>query len=354
MFDLYIVLFFFFTDTATTEIYTLSLHDALPIYDFLKGIRKDVLQRASAFLLLKDSKASFTIEGESPKSKRAARWGRIIGQAGTRKLSKEEFIRLQQEVIENPRFVHLGFRKTGGFVGEHDRTTGEPLPNHISAKWQDIDALMNGLLDTYNTLLAGEIDAVLAATIIAFGFVFIHPFEDGNGRIHRYLIHHLLAEKHFTAQGMIFPVSASILDHIDDYRKTLEAYSSPLLDFIDWKETKDHNVEVLNDTIDFYRYFDASRQAEFLYACVEDTIKNIVPNEISYMAQYDEFKHYLDESFEMPDKLIALLVRALEQNSGKLSKRVWKKEFSALTEKEVTEIEQTFGRIRNGELGIRN
>src|SRR2546430_16884490 len=27
--------FFFFNDTATTEIYTLSLHDALPIYDFV-------------------------------------------------------------------------------------------------------------------------------------------------------------------------------------------------------------------------------------------------------------------------------------------------------------------------------
>src|SRR5215472_5511173 len=27
--------FFFFNDTATTEIYTLSLHDALPIYDDL-------------------------------------------------------------------------------------------------------------------------------------------------------------------------------------------------------------------------------------------------------------------------------------------------------------------------------
>src|SRR2546426_5491672 len=29
------VLFFFFNDTATTEIYTLSLHDALPICDLL-------------------------------------------------------------------------------------------------------------------------------------------------------------------------------------------------------------------------------------------------------------------------------------------------------------------------------
>src|SRR5215475_14863048 len=29
---LLLILFFFFNDTATTEIYTLSLHDALPIY----------------------------------------------------------------------------------------------------------------------------------------------------------------------------------------------------------------------------------------------------------------------------------------------------------------------------------
>src|SRR6266850_8262005 len=30
---MYLFLFFFFNDTATTEIYTLSLHDALPIKD---------------------------------------------------------------------------------------------------------------------------------------------------------------------------------------------------------------------------------------------------------------------------------------------------------------------------------
>src|SRR3712207_8923147 len=34
-FCMYVFLFFFFNDTATTEIYTLSLHDALPIYDVL-------------------------------------------------------------------------------------------------------------------------------------------------------------------------------------------------------------------------------------------------------------------------------------------------------------------------------
>src|SRR5438067_10244400 len=33
--------FFFFNDTATTEIYTLSLHDALPIFDGMNIISND-------------------------------------------------------------------------------------------------------------------------------------------------------------------------------------------------------------------------------------------------------------------------------------------------------------------------
>src|SRR5208283_5964958 len=33
-------LFFFFNDTATTEIYTLSLHDALPTYPSLLGVAR--------------------------------------------------------------------------------------------------------------------------------------------------------------------------------------------------------------------------------------------------------------------------------------------------------------------------
>src|SRR2546423_13874567 len=41
---LYQLLLFFFNDTATTEIYTLSLHDALPIYDVVAAtLGKNVL-----------------------------------------------------------------------------------------------------------------------------------------------------------------------------------------------------------------------------------------------------------------------------------------------------------------------
>jgi len=311
----------------------------------LAGIRKDIMQRAAAFLLLKDSKASFTIEGESPKSKRAARWGTAIGQAGLNDLSKEELIRLQQLVIENTRFVQMGLRKKGGFVGEHDRVSGEPIPDHISAKSQDLDDLIDGLIDVNKMLIKDDIHAVVAAAVIAFGFVFIHPFEDGNGRIHRYLIHHMLAKKQFADQGIIFPISSSILDHINDYQKVLQSYSKPLLDLIDWVETKDHNVEVTNETKDYYRFFDATKQTEFLFDCVADTIKNIVPQEINYLANYDAFKTYMEEEFEMPDKLISVLVRFLEQNQGVLTKRAKEKEFSMLTEREVKRIESTYSEI---------
>jgi len=332
------------TRTAKLEKYiTANLSGQQSAY--LKGIRKDILQRTSAFLLLKDSKASFSIEGERPKSTRATRWGQAIGQAGTKALNKEELLRLQQIVIENARFVELGFRRQGGFVGEHDRITGEPIPDHISARWQDVEQLTEGLIRTYELLLKNETDAVLDAAVIAFGFVFIHPFVDGNGRIHRYLIHDVLAKKHFSQQGFIFPVSASILDHIDDYRKSLESFSQPLLDFIEWKETTAHNVEILNNTIDYYKYFDATRQAEFLYECVNDTIRNIIPAEVSYLQKYDEFKRYLEDDFEMPDNLIATLVRFLEQNDGKLSKRAKEKEFVALSESEIHNIENRFRKI---------
>lgn len=312
---------------------------------YLKGIRKDILLRASAFLLLKDSKASFNIEGEIPKNKRAIRWGNAIAQAGINELNNEELLRLQQIVIENSRFIKMGFRTEGGFIGEYDRINMKPLPEHISARHEDLDILVNGLIDTYNILLRDDFNPVLSASVIAFGFVFIHPFEDGNGRIHRYLIHHILSKKGFTQQGIIFPISASMLNHIDDYRDALTSFSKPLLDFIEWEETSLNNVEVLNSTIDFYRYFDATKQAEFLFECVDDTVKNIIPKEVDFLVNFDLFKEYLENKFEMPDKLINLLAAFLDQNNGNLSKRAQEKEFAELSKEEISEIESVFKNI---------
>jgi hypothetical protein len=225
--------------------------------DLLRTCRGDLLARTAAFLLLKDSRSSFQIEGEDPPQDRIQRWGQVIGEAGRRLIDREELERLQRIVIGDARFVHLGLRREGGFVGEHDRNTGAPIPRPYQrpapgpARFgRGADGLRQGRGPT--------LDPVLAAAILAFGFVYIHPFEDGNGRLHRYLIHHVLAERGFNPPGLVFPVSAVILDRIDDYRRTLESYSRRLLPHVRWRPTDRGNVEVLNETIDFYRYFDAT------------------------------------------------------------------------------------------------
>ncbi|MDD4192487.1 MAG: Fic family protein, partial [Mangrovibacterium sp.] len=316
------------------------------IKNVIGKIHPDVMARTASFLLLKDSKASYAIEGERPPQNRAQRWGRAIGEAGRNQITKEELLILQQIVIDNTRFTKMGWREQGGFVGEHDRRLGTPIPDHISAKWQDTHSLMEGLIAVSQKLEKDEsFDAVLAATMVAFGFVFIHPFVDGNGRIHRYLIHHVLLRKDYVSKGIIFPVSAIILERLDEYRKVLESFSLPRLELIEWKPTADNNIEVLNDTAHLYRYFDLTRQAEFLYRCVEQTIEKTIPEEVDYLEKYDRLKEFLDNFIEMPDRTVDLLIRFLEQGKGKLSDRAKTKEFQALQEQEINAIEEKYKEI---------
>jgi len=309
----------------------------------ISKIPKDVMARTAAFLLLKDSKASFDIENEKPPQGRIQRWGTAIGQAGTKPLGQQELIRLQEIVIGDTRFTKLGLRTEGGFIGEHDRQTGSPLPDHISAKHQDLADLLEGLI-AFDKNAAPKMDAVLAATTLAFGFVYIHPFADGNGRIHRYLIHHVLTERGFNPVGMVFPVSGAIHERLDDYRRVLEDYSSRVLPLVEWKATTDNNVEVLNDTADLYRFFDATFAAEFLYECVETTINHDLPNEAQHLQNYDAFKTDVDNTVAMPDRMVDLLYRFLRQNDGHFSKRALANEFSALSESEIDTLEAAFDR----------
>lgn len=313
--------------------------------DSVGAIHQDVLMRAASFLLLEDSKASYAIEGEAPPHNRAERWGRIIGQAGKAPLSKFELERLQKEVIVDSRFIHMGYRDEGGFIGRHDRSTNMPIPSHISARHQDLDMLIDGLIETAELLHGSNFPPVLTATLIAFGFVFIHPFEDGNGRLHRYLFHHVLIETGFMPKGLVFPVSSVILKRVTDYVAALEAYSKPRLSFIEWRATDKGNIEILNETIDLYRYFDVTIQAEFFYDCVHETITKVLPDEVKYLQQYDEMKAFVNNYIDMPDRMADLLIRFLHQNDGKFSNRARSKEFSSLTDGEIQVFENKFEEV---------
>lgn len=323
--------------TATLERF-LALNLRESAQEVVAAVPRDLLARTSAFLLLKDSKSSFAIEGESPPQDRIQRWGRAIGESGRQPIDLHELLRLQRIVIGDSRFVRLGLRTEGGFVGEHDRDSRMPIPDHISARHDDLDMLVAGIA-AYDRTIVPQLDPVLAAAALAFGFIYVHPFEDGNGRLHRYLIHHVLAERGFNPPGIFFPVSAAILDRIDDYRGVLESYSSRLLRLIEWQPAENGNVRVLNDSADFYRYFDATAHAEFLYECVETTIKHDLPKEAEFLRRYDAFRSRLALIVDMPERVSDLLFRFLNQNDGRLSQRAREKEFAALTHHEAEAIQ---------------
>ena len=304
-------------------------------------VPRDLLARTAAFLLLKDSKSSYAIEGERAPQDRIQRWGRAIGGAGRRPVDLDELLRLQAIVIGDARFVKLGLRQEGGFIGEHDRESRMPLPDHISARPEDLLSLIEGMA-AFDRRSAGELDAVIAAAVLAFGFVYVHPFQDGNGRIHRYLIHHVLAQGGYNPAGVVFPVSAAILERINDYRTVLEEYSRRLLPLIRWEPTKDGNVNVLNETVDFYRFFDATPHAEFLYACVKKTIEEDLPHETDFLHRYDQFRERIQGIVDMPDGTIDLLFRFLQQNGGTLSKRGREQEFAQMTDAEVVSAEEAY------------
>jgi hypothetical protein len=298
-----------------------------------------LITRAASFLLLADSQASFQIEGEQAPRTRLERWGRAVLQAGKNELTIEELVRLLVVLLKDTRFVLPGLRQDGVFLGDRDHL-GDPLPEFIGARPQNLGDLCRSLLEANCRMRESEVDPVLQAAATAFGFVYVHPFQDGNGRVHRCLIHHVLAERGFTPPGLVFPVSSVMLDLIDAYRQTLQDHSLPLMGFIKWIPTADHNVEVLNDTADLYRYFDCTTAAEFLYRCVQRTIELDLPKEIDYLKRHDRAMSRMMEAVEMPDRLAQNFILFVRQNGGTLSARKRDKFFAQLSAVEIRNLEE--------------
>ena len=305
----------------------------------------EIVCRAAQLLPYDDSKASFEIEGEPARQDRRLRWAWATADAGRRNLTVDELKRLQRLVIGDARFVHLGLRTEGGWIGERDRATMDPIPAHISARPEDLPDLMRGIVEYAHQTAETPLDPVVVAASLSFGFVYIHPFEDGNGRIHRWLIHHALAHAGYNPPDLVFPISVPMLRRIIDYREVLTSYSREVLPLVDWRATGRHNVEVLNDTADYYRFFDATAHAEFLYKCVEETVTRDLPKEVAYLEGYAEFSRRVQEgAADMPERTIALLEQFLRRNGGRLSRRERTREFERLSTDEVERVEDLYSR----------
>ena len=199
---------------------------------------------------------------------------------------------------------------------------------------------MEGLIATHKRMQKSEVHSIVHAAVIAYGFVFLHPFEDGNGRIHRFLIQNILAMRAFFPPDVLFPVSAVMLKETHPYDASLEAFSRYVLKLSDYMLDAEGRLSVHNETARWYRYIDMTAQAEALYRFVVETLQMELPRELAYVDGYDKAKRKIKDVVDMPDRLIDLFIRFVLQNQAKLSKSKKEKYFKQLQPNEISLMEK--------------
>jgi hypothetical protein len=316
----------------------------------LAGYDKQLLMRAAGYLYLKETHSSFEVERERPSASRAQRFANLLqGAEAGHTLSMDRFVDLQNAVVE-PRFQEASWRQTQNWLG--DDFGYRKHVRFVPPRPEDVDALMAGLIAmserlraAHRALPAGPADAatwpmdpVVAAASTSFGFVFIHPFLDGNGRLHRYLIHEQLSTCGFTPRGFILPVSAVILANLDSYQNALSAFSGPIMQRTSFSPTIPAARAIGNDAV-YYRYFDATDQASFLYSALERTIEKDLDEEISFLIGFDRAREALNNIADWPGQSRDLFINLVRKNDGRLSQTKRKARFPLLTAEEVARYE---------------
>ena len=304
----------------------------------LSGYPEKLLKRAVSYLYTKETKSSYAIEHITPSANRAERFTSLLHTAEKDDfVNKEALINLQNHIVD-ARYADDDYRDDQNYVGETVAWQQEKI-HFISPRPQDLNDLMEGLILSHERMDTSEVHPVVHAAITAFGFVFMHPFGDGNGRIHRFLIHNILSRYGFTPEGIIFPISAAMLNNMDAYDAALESYSKPLISLIDYTLDEEGRMEVHNQTAIHYRYPDMTVITEALFGFIQSTIEKELVDELNFLQNYDVTKTAIQEIVDMPDQRIDLFIRFCLQNNGVLSRGKRKSHFSELTEHEVQKMQ---------------
>ncbi len=324
----------------------------------------EIFERAVRYLYAKESKSSYEIERETPSQNRAEQFIELLEQAWHRSFLKKEALVELQKAIVDPRYANDGWRseiEEQIYVGE-TLHVGLERVHFAGPKPEDLDDLMDDFLLMARRITARRIKVgiemvveqstvptLIAAAVVSFGFDFLHPFSDGNGRIHRFLLHHVLARNGFGPEGIILPVSAVILNRPREYDQALESFSKPLMKLVEYTLDDRQRMTVTNDTADFYRYIDCTELCRISIDFIRETIESELPAELKYLTKYDEIREKMRDVVELPDRIADLFVKLCRQNGGVLSAR--KREFSEFSPLGDDEIAALEGIVSSG-LGI--
>ncbi len=308
-----------------------------------KNYSPELLKRANNYLYKKETRSSYQIEKVEPSPDRIERFVSLLSNAGKNDIgelfSEESLVKLQNQIVD-PRFAATGFCDFQNYIGQttwnYDEIIGYVCPPP--------ELLSDLMIELSNTAIKMEgVYPIVRAAAIAFGFVFIHPFEDGNGRIHRFLIHDILSRDNFLPSGMIIPVSAQMVNNMGLYDDALEAYSKPLMYMIKYTKNEEQELLVLNasEVEGYYRFPDLTIQTEYLCKVIETAVSYDLPNELNFLQNYDEAKGLMKQRVDMPDKLIDLFIRFTHQNKGIFPKRR-RNTFQMLKDDEIEALQSIF------------
>jgi len=293
----------------------------------------DLVMRSAVWLTIKESRASFAIEHEENKRDRIERFAAVMEQrAGESSdpLEVEELVLLQRAIL-GPNALHYGLRRSPVFVGESGRFGVEQV-HYIAPHWEEIESLLEGLRGVLKRTVG--LPPVVRAALMSFGFVYIHPMIDGNGRISRFLINDVLRRDGALPKPYILPIS-TILQRADlrpvSYDGVLEVFSRPLMRqyHSDWSFGSEqhapdgvvYNLQFTRygDALHAWRYPDLTQHVSFLANALELTIEQEMRGEAQYLQRHGAARIRLKNIVEGPDAALDRIIRSVRESRGTIS-----------------------------------
>ena len=287
---------------------------------FIDALGNGMMDRALAWAYLHETESTYAIEKESPNEDKARMFVALLHQAHEgRPLSEDYFIELQNSVISNPYEKEVAFRTNQNWLSGPMR--GAAGVTYIPPPPEDIPRMMEDLMAFVNNP-PKEIDPIIAASIASFSFVFIHPFNDGNGRLSRFLFHKTLCQSRRLENGLILPVSVAMKNNEDDYLSTLQKFSRPARDLWSVKWIDDHQYDFrFNGKGTIYRYWDATKAVEFGYKMAQQALDVELKNETEFLARFDEILKKVNQKYDIKGSTMTTLVMMCLDNNGKVSNK---------------------------------
>lgn len=310
------------------------------VREAFRTIEPEMLARAVDYLYLSETRSTYGIEDEIPDNSRAAKFRHLLEQAGAPGPLTEGQIGEWQSWIMSARAAEYQYRHGQNWLSRAGRLRN--IADFIPAPPELVRPMMEAVARVAQAGTSSELDPVLAAACAAFGFVFVHPFWDGNGRLHRFLLHHILRQAGFTPAGVVLPMSSRMLKQLDRYSALLKRYSRPRTELLDYALDGDSATLHVRSPqpLWLYAYHDFTDICEFIYECCQACVEEDLQTEIDYLRAHDATVRDLETWLDMRQATLDTLIDVIVQSNGVLSRRK-RKLAEGLSDEEVARIEAT-------------